>query len=125
MRTGLALHPSREPADERERNGPRQRAHQVQKELDLRREGNLVRLARELLQDLTRAALLAHHVELFLGIVRSIERGIDEARIDDCDGDAASLQFELHAFGEIDDRGFACAIAAVARPTGIADESAT
>jgi len=49
-----------------------------------------------------RATLLAHNIELLLRIVRSVERRIDEARIDDSDGDAFAFQFELEALGEID-----------------------
>src|SRR5262249_39992153 len=74
----LLLHRLGEPAGEREGHDTRQRAYGLEEALDLRREGDLVGLVPQLLQNLARAALLAHHVELLLGIVRGIERRIDE-----------------------------------------------
>src|SRR4029077_6576564 len=101
-----------------------QRAAGLQEAFDLRRESDLVRLAAELLQDLPRAALLAHDVELLLRIVRRVERRIDETGIDDRYRDAAAFEFEPHAFGEIDNRRLARAVAAVAGPAGIAEQRA-
>ena len=65
-----------EPADQREGDCARQRAHRLQEALDLRRKGDLVRLAAELLQDLPRAALLAHDVELLLRDRRTALSGV-------------------------------------------------
>jgi len=120
----LGPHSLGEPADQREGNAARQRAHALQKACDLRRKGDLVGPPPELLENFPRASLLAHRIELLLRVVGGIERRIDKTRIDDGHVDARSREFELQTFGEIDHRRLACAIATVLRPARIAEQRA-
>src|SRR3989337_4461028 len=90
----LGPHSLGEPADQREGNAARQRAHRLQEACDLRRKGDLVGPPPELLENFPRASLLAHRIELLLPVVRGIERRMDEARVDDGYVDARPLKFD-------------------------------